>query len=344
MSRKPKVITDYDYLYDRDGRFTVRVQIPPDVKAAIGQGEFKKSLGGDLPSAKKQYYGVVTEFLANIEAARSLAVQPGAPDAVTGKQPSPEEVDAACYDHFQRMAARMRGKVAIPIGDAPSELRNRAEGYRAMINNHVLVYADDHWNSMSANADWLCQENGWIIAPDSPQYERLCQTMLRARLQCYRDELRRIEGKMGPDPDCDPMFNREPPKRSPPTADLGNLIARFTASRSDKWSESTRRNYIIINRVIEEVCGRDLSLDEINEEFCNDVRSVLCKLPANYQKNPATKGRPIPEVVKIAAARSLPLISPATINGHLTKLAAIIRFGRDRGVDHRQPNGGDRCG
>ncbi len=102
-------------------------------------------------------------------------------------------------------------------------------------------------------------------------------------------------------------------------------MEKFTASRDAKWSASTRRNYIIINRVIEEICGKDTALDQIDDEFCENVRSVLSCLPTNYQKHPALKGRPISEVIEIAAEKGLPVISPATINGHLTKLAAIIR-------------------
>lgn len=111
------------------------------------------------------------------------------------------------------MAVNMRGKVAYPDGDNPSELRNRTEGYRVMIESQVSTHAYDAWETMAIDAKWLCEEHGWMIARDSPLFEHLCKTMLRARLQCYRDELRRLEGKMGPDPDTDPLFGSQPPKR-----------------------------------------------------------------------------------------------------------------------------------
>ena len=137
---------------------------------------------------------------------------------------------------------------------------------------------------------------------------------------------------MSPDPDADPLFGSRPPQSKKPSLVLGDLMDKFTASREAKWSSaSTRRNYIIINRLLEEVCGRDTPLDQITDEFCENVRSILKTLPANYQKHPAMTGRPILEVVGIAATKGLPHIGPATINGHLTKLAAIIRFGREKG-------------
>lgn len=303
MSLPAKRVPGCNYLYERGRRYIVRVQVPRELRDALGKGEFKKSLGGDLALAKRKYHNVVATILAQIEEARRGADQAGEPQALVASQPTVEDVDAACYAHFVRMAVNMRGKVAYPVGDNPRELRNRTEGYRVMIESQVATHAYDAWESMAIDAKWLCEEHGWTIAQDSQLFEHLCKTMLRARLQCYRDELRRLEGKMGPDPDTDPLFGSQPPKRTKPAMILGELMDKFTASRQAKWSASTRRNYIIINRVIEEVCGRDTSLDLIDDEFCDRVRSILCRLPANYQKHPALKGRPIPEVIEIAAEK-----------------------------------------
>lgn len=292
MSQNAKAIPGCAYLYQRGGRYIVRVQIPREIRAVLGKSEFKKSVGGDLALAKRQSHGLVSRFLAEIDGARRGAVQPGADFRMSGNQPTAEDIDAACYAHFKRMALNMRGQVAEPVGDEPRALSNRAEGLRLMIENQASANAHDAWSSLSVEAKWLCDEYSWDIAPDSGLFEHLCRTMLRARLQCYRDELRRLEGKFAPDPDTDPLFGDRPPVRKKPAMSLGELMDKFTASREAKWSPSTKRNYIIINRVIEEVCGRDTPLDHINDDFCENVRSVLRRLPANYQKHPAMAGRP----------------------------------------------------
>lgn len=331
MSQKAKAVAGCAYLYQRGGRYIVRVQIPQELRAVLGKSEFKKSVGGDLALAKRRYHSLVSQFLAEIDGARRGIVQPGARLGLTGGQPTAGDIEAACYAHFKRMALNMRGKVSEPVGDDPSALSNRVEGFRLMIENQIAAHAHDAWNSMSIEAQWLCDEHGWNIAPEGALFEHLCRTMLRARLQCYRDELRRLEGKFSPDPEVDPLFGNRPPEPKAPSITLGTLMDKFNASREAKWSASTRRNYIIINRVIEEVCGRGTPLEQIDYEFCDQLRSTLLRLPANYQKHPSLTGKPIPEVIKIAEAKGLPLIGPATINGHLNKLAAIIRFGRDRG-------------
>ena len=141
MSLSAKRVPGCDYLYERGRRYVVRVQVPRELKIALGKGEFKKSLGGDLALAKRKYHNVVATIMAQIETARRGAVQPGAPQAKLGNQPTVEDVEAACYAHFVRMAVNMRGKVAHPVGDNPRELRNRTEGYRVMIESHGKSFA-----------------------------------------------------------------------------------------------------------------------------------------------------------------------------------------------------------
>lgn len=340
MTNSRRRVQGFKYLYERGASFEVRVQVPRPLRMDVGKGELKKSLGGDFARATRQYPTVLGGFFDQIDAARKCAAKNGPAPFSPGNRPTSEDIEIACYAHFSRMAEKMRGQVAHPVGDNPSTLENRAEGLRIMIANQVSVHGNDAWSFMTTEATWFCEDHGWTIEPDSALFEHLCRTMLRARLQCYRNELRRLEGKMAEDPDADPLFGNQPPKRQKAPLMLGDLIDKFTASREAKWSASTKRNYTIIHRVIEEVCGRDTSLTAIDDEFCENVRSVLQRLPSNYQKHPATKGRSIPEVLEIGAAKGLPVIGPATINGHLTKLAAIISFGREKGWISGNPMAG----
>jgi len=57
----------------------------------------------------------------------------------------------------------------------------------------------------------------------------------------------------------------------------------------------------------------------------------LKQLPSNYQKRPATRGKAIAEVVEISEKLGLPRLMPQTINSHLAKLAAILRYGNEKG-------------
>ncbi len=129
MNGNPKRVPGCDYLYERGGRFTVRVQVPRELKAALGKGEFKKSLGGDLTLAKRNYHTVVAGYLAEIDAARGTPTATGIDPPFSLKHPRSDEVDLACYAHFQRMAQNMRGNVAQPIGDDPRSLKTGLKAF-----------------------------------------------------------------------------------------------------------------------------------------------------------------------------------------------------------------------
>lgn len=331
MTQSKRRVEGYDYLYERGRSFEVRVQVPQPLKAAVGKGELKKSLGSDFAKVRKKHPGVLSAFLDQIDAARSAVGLIVENPNRSPSQPTSEEVDLVCYAHFQRMAKNMRGKVAQPIGDNPRSQENLKEGFRVMIENQVSAQANDAWSIMSGDAEWLCADHGWTIAPDSELFEHLCRVMLRARLQCYRNELRRLEGKMSADPEADPMFGPTAPERTKRPMSLGDLVIKFRAARGINWSASTEKNYVIIFRVIEEMCGKVTPLAAIDHEFCIGVRDRLLEVPANYHKHPETRGKTLVEATSIAARQGLPTISPATVNSHLNKLGAIVRYGRDQG-------------
>ncbi|MEI6643954.1 MAG: phage integrase SAM-like domain-containing protein [Novosphingobium sp.] len=331
MSASKRRVEGYDYLYQRGHSYEVRVQVPQPLKAIVGKGELKKSLGSDMRQVGKKHPGVLAGFLAQLEAARESGSTDNHRPNHTRNRPTPEQVHAACYAHFLRMSRNMRGKVAYPTGDNPRTLPNRIAGFQSMIENQVSAHENGAWSIMAGDAERLCDEYGWTLAPDDELFYDLCGLMIRARTQCYRNEVRQLQGIRGPDPDADPMFGPAPPVPSKPSMTLGDLVTKFTSARDVNWSTSTTKNYTIIFRVIEELCGKDTPLADIDTDFCIGVRKHLLEVPSNYQKRPATRGKTLMEAIDIAAREGLPKISPATVNSHLSKLGAIIRYGRDQG-------------
>jgi integrase len=329
MARKNTKFPEYPYLTERGNSYRVRVQVPHHLKSVVGKGELIKSFK-DWTTVRRKYHETVAGFKAQIEMARSLSSHTAGAD-LSFSRPSQEDIELACYSYFRRMAASMRGKVAEPADSGGRTRRDRAEGYRLMIENHLDAFEGDAWETMAIQAKWFCEERQWLLREGEVGFEALCRTMLRARLQCYRNELRALEGKMGVDLEVDPLFGNEAPRKGSNTRTLGDLIDKFNDDRKSKWSASTRQNYVIITRVLEEACGRNTPVHDIDRDFCRNVLSILTELPANYQKIPATSGKPIGDAIKIATETGLTTISPATVNTHLNKLGAIIRFGRDEG-------------
>lgn len=323
-------VPGYDYLYEVGRSLVVRVQVPSALRPALGKGELKKSFGRDHATAKSEYYRTVATFKDAIKAARGSPINAAGSTIPMGVGPSHEEMEAASYAHFQRVVLHLRGKNVSPDGRAAVGRKQRAQGFKQMIDHFADVYDADQWQMMSLDVDGLCERQGWTLDKSSAGYERLCRLMLRARLQAYKNELRVLEGFMSVDPNGDPLFGQDPPMKSNSPHNLGDLLDRFKSARSLRWSASTTKNYVIIFRVIEEVCGRDTALETIDHDFCIRVRDQLRLVPANYRKMPALADKPLAEVLRVSDEMDLARISPATVNSHLNKLGAIIRYGRDQ--------------
>ncbi|GGN51413.1 integrase [Novosphingobium indicum] len=332
MSATKRKVEGFDYLYLRGRSYEVRLQVPKALRVHVGKGELKRSLGGDFAKARRVYHTTVSEFQQIVENARQQeAPQPLPLARPVQELPTHDEINAASYAHFRVRMENMRGKNMSPSG---RQARSRAERINAL--HEMLAFQLDTaeaelWSTMSGEATWLCTDMGWRIPADSDEFDYLSQSMMRARIQALKNELRRLEGQFGADPDADPLFGQKPPEPMPQKVNLGDLVKRFQSARQHKWSGSTQKNYAIIFRVIEEICGKATTLDRIDHDYCVEVWQTLKKLPANFQKHPDTRGKPIAEAIEIAARAGHPTISPATINGHLNKFAALIRFGRDKG-------------
>lgn len=319
-----KSSTGINYLFCRNGRYTVRVQVPKDLQATLNRTEFKRSLGADFTVAKRKCHSVIADFQHQIDAARvaanssSIAEQGG--KAKIGKR----DIEAAVRAHYRRMRQSVSRQGNLNLREKIASLKNTVEA-------HLSINAHELWPAVSNDAIWLCEELGWSLDENSSEFTYLCETMLRARVQAYRDEIRRLEGKRSEDPEADPLFNIAEVKLNGDKT-LGDLMDEFNEERAMKWSASTKVNYRIINRVLEGICGRHTRVSDIDRAFCLKVRDTLIRLPSNYQKKPQTKGKPISEVVEIGDRLNMPKMLPATVNSHLSKLGAIIAVGRNAGL------------
>lgn len=332
MTGKRRGVEGFPYLRLRGRNYEVRLQVPHRLRSAVGKGELKRSLGADLAVAKRTYHRTVSDLQEAINTAKADTIQ-SRMSAWTQREPSVDDIEAAAYRHYSRQTSSQRGKLVSLEGKGLS-VNNREERIRGLneaLSYHVDRAEAEEWDVMAIQARWLIEELGWSLSEGSPRFEYLCQMLLRARIQSYRTELRRLNGQFAPDPEADPLFASEPLRgaKAPPT--LGDLKIGFEAENHEGWTLSTRKNYKIIFAVLEEICGFDTPVADVDRDYCLGILKQLKGLPANYQKSPLTRGRSVVEAIEIAGRHGLPTIAPATVNNHLSKLGAIIRYGRDKG-------------
>lgn len=338
MSASKQSVKGCRYLYRRGGSYEVRVQVPPALRHIIGKGELKKTLTGSLDIIRDTYFSEAAAFRAQIREAKDSIAANSVTAPRNSKLPSTVEVDAACHAHFQKMLVNIRGRRLEPIlPRLPDEETKRAfdddniQGYFDFLKLQIKEASASGWDGASIDAQWLCDDQGWEVDPASAQFGYICEMMRRARRQAYTNEMRRLQGKFGTDPEEDPKFGSTPPPPEPVKPTLGLLVGKFIEAKEHKWSVSTQKNYAIIFRVIKEICGEDTPVEKIDHDFCVSVWHTLRGLPAHLQKHPATRGKPIADAITIARDLGLPPINPATINSHLNKLGAVIRFGSKKG-------------
>lgn len=330
MTVKRRGIEGFPYLRLRGRSYEVRLQVPSPLKLAVGKGELKRSLGGDLTVAKRAYHKTVSELQEAIDRARCASPQSNVASRMP-REPTLDDIAIASYHHYSRMVELQRGKVVSLQGESQSTRQGRIASLQEALLYHVDRAEAEDWKIMATQARWKIEEMGWMLSEKSPRFTYLCQMLLRARLEAYRSELRKLNGHFAPDPDADPLFASNPAKTTVPVATLGDLKNEFEAEKHAHWTLSTRKNYKIIFAVLEQICGFDTPVSAIDREYCRDITKRLQGLPVNYQKSPLTRGRSVAEAIEIARVHEMQTIAPATINNHLSKLGAIVRYGRDKG-------------
>ena len=107
---------------------------------------------------------------------------------------------------------------------------------------------------------------------------------------------------------------------------LSALIDEYMQDPETNRGRSTRSNYIIIFRVLTEMLGENCLVSTITREDCKRVRSLLKNMPSNATKK--APGKSIQQAIKLAKENGWPLVSPPTLNTHLSKLSAIMNYAK----------------
>ncbi|WP_417621935.1 tyrosine-type recombinase/integrase [Parasphingorhabdus sp.] len=327
-----------DYLYKRGGSYVVRMQVPAHLKRAIGKGELQKVIGRDLLIAKKKSHTVIADMMLEIEAAKARArSEPAFPKS--SSELDEYDIRVALYNRYVVRSDSVEREVVSSLGEMDDTVENRQGVIGALIQDCLRMISNRDWGPVKLTADWFCKHQQWSIASDHPLFWKLCEGIVRSRLQAYRNEQHRLGGFFDQQSGVDPWFGENPPKRYDNTKTLGSLIDLYfeRMRRIGKWSPSTEKNYVILTRVLEGLCGRETPLIKIDQNFCFDLRDKILLLPPNMSKQKATRGKTVREVVALSERLKLERIKPATANSHLNKWGAIVRFGQNEGLISGNP-------
>jgi integrase len=174
----------------------------------------------------------------------------------------------------------------------------------------------------------------------APAYLRLCQGLLRARLEAVRRMIERREGEWGGQP-SDPLLRPPQPLGAIPTVTSTPATPpQFTEGETlldlqEKWAKDKVRPAKTVQQVaigvrrFTELHGSGPAIN-ITRPMVRQFKEALQKLPARPPHKLA--GKPITEVLKWAAANPPEQhLSPGAVNKDLGSISAVLAWSHKNG-------------
>lgn len=165
---------------------------------------------------------------------------------------------------------------------------------------------------------------------NSQNFRKLGYFFTKAIHDLAQRNLREYEGK--PHQSADFSATVYSPKK---VRSMEELCKEYFNDPSKKRSPSTLKNYTIILRAIDEIIGNATLVHQVTREQCKTIRDLLIILPSNAIKK--TKAKTLKEATRIAEASKIPVSADTTVNMHMQKLSAILKYAAQEEYIDRNP-------
>lgn len=199
----------------------------------------------------------------------------------------------------------------------------------------------DEFHHGRQNAARFLKSMGITFDTKSEAFAKLANLFSKAAYELNQRRLSYWEGK--PFQPTDPIFAGM--AENGPSGSFGQngkkkitwreLLKEYMNDPSASRTSSTRKNYTILDRVLEELLGADVLVGNISREHIKQVRDTLLQLPSNPTKK--APGKTLQEAIKLAVENGWPRMSSATVNMYLDKLKAVFNFAEEEDYIHKSP-------
>ena len=321
------MVGKHPWLHHRGGRYYLRAKVPVELVGIIGKSEIKFALRtADLREAKRRIHDAAAKVENQFAEAR-LRVAAIRADAVP-----PEELR----------------KIAVAV--YRDELRGHEEWLRENPNfdpdqfeagANAALWA---WETGLTYNEWqrdtsdhvkdVLATHGVILDPKSPGFADARRMIARAVIDPARAAVRQARGDYSSGPRGGAFAQEAPlPRSAPqsaesaagPSVTLGKLIELYMTDPERRGiTETTKKGYNVIFRLLREVIGEDAPVSGINRASCREVRDVLVKLPPNATKR--FPGKSAKEAARLAAKAGLAPVAVGTAQSYLQNLSALFRW------------------
>jgi integrase len=115
---------------------------------------------------------------------------------------------------------------------------------------------------------------------------------------------------------------------------LSAVIKEYINAKQHEWTEKSKMEFGCVLKLLQDILG-DVEVKSITRAMVLELRSTLMKLPTNmYKKHP---GKTIQEIL---STEHTELLSIKSVNKHVSRLGAILRYCVDEGLITSNPASG----
>lgn len=358
-------------VFRRKGRYWFRIRVPADMVRRVGRREIWRSLGtadpgearvraaratviasmvwqrvrSDMSLTKEQINELVVRHyqeLLEVDERWRIADKPDlgwrdnplinaalkVPYFTKGENGILEPTDEAMAEHI-----RSTGKHDFDVF---------ADGFAHItkICTGVALETND-WADAKVVAEQVLADQGINEPYGSPGYRQLCMGLLRAMHEASKIMLARSAGDYSAIP-ADPLFKvvpapltMPPVQRRPATAPkLSKVVEDMLAEKPDITAKF-KDDYRVAATAFEQTLGTTWWTEVTRREVAA-FKDLLLHTPSNWSKR--YRGKPLPEVVKLAAKDERPRLSSRTVNDkYLAPLSTVLKWAVTNGYITENP-------
>ena len=284
----------HTHLMLRGTRYYLNVKVPKDLRQHLGE-VYRKSLNtSDWKEAKKILHHEIGKLNELFEIERQKIIPPDNPVPAKKRQEiSEREMHALVYRFFIQLEKdsenwweeRGRKLGEDELADVLDTLSIDEEVYRGGSPH----YREDEGDSTS-ELPHILEKEGLALDEESPSYKKLLTLFRRARLENVRRSMDRVSRSsvQARESFLQKVFAHTPIPQiqdEKETVTVGVLLDRYKKLlASDNTTAGTKKTYVVPERALCEIIGKDTPLKSIQSEEVERLLSILRRVPPHAEQ------------------------------------------------------------
>lgn len=320
------------------GIYYLRVEIPEDVRDAIGKRWIKKSLRTrDIPEAKRLFAIEYSKVSALIEQARSRV------------HLTPKDIEILASRWFDDCLSEIEEEGVIDIYTV--QVDGELEPITSYVIDALKAGYEGQLRIVGQFVQKILEQNNLLLKEGSDEHRKLTEKVSWRFLELSRIACARHYGDWASSPDKRYIARLGEPlsiessvnmHSRPSYKTLAEIAEAYIAYKTDRgdWDARTLYEVKSVFGQLVDYLGADTDPSSITREQLREFSSLLLQLPKNYTRTPKLSKLPLNELVEVAADKELPLVSANTVKKKFVFVKSLFKHAaREEWVDKDRAEG-----